>query len=129
MARWEKRLLSTAIALPLCGCGQPAQAPGGRSDTAAAGFAPCQSCHSAGKDSGSRVGPNLYGVIGRKAGTVADYRYSNAMRDSGIVWTREALDRFLAAPAQTVPGTRMNTAFPDEARRRAAIEYLSNSTK
>lgn len=119
----------SGVALALGGCGQPVQQPTGQSAASVTAFAPCQSCHSAEKDGGSRVGPNLYGVIGRKAGTAADYRYSSAMRDSGIVWTADSLDRFLAAPGQTVPGTRMTTSFPDEARRRAAIAYLSSLTK
>lgn len=129
MVRRRLYLPGFVAALALGGCDQSAQRSTGQVDASGTAFAPCQSCHSAEKDGGSRVGPNLYGVVGRKAGTVADYRYSPAMRNSGIVWTADTLDRFLAAPAQTVPGTRMGTSVPDAARRRAVIAYLNGLTK
>jgi cytochrome c len=75
----------------------------------------CAACHVAERDASradlaTRIGPNLWGVIGRKAGIYKGYAYSYAMRTSGIVWTDQQLGRYIAAPQQTVPNVRMN--FP-----------------
>ena len=70
-------------------------------------FARCLICHTAGQGEPTRVGPNLYGVFGRTAGTLEGFNYSQAMRDSGIVWTAETLDEYLTRPAAMVPGVRM----------------------
>ena len=75
----------------------------------------CAVCHVAVRDPSradlaTRIGPNLWGVIGRKAGTYKGYTYSYAMRASGILWTDQQLGRYIAAPQQTVPNVRMN--FP-----------------
>jgi len=70
-------------------------------------------------------GPNLYGIVGEKAGMRSGFAYSSAMRDSGVVWTAEALDAFLQAPAKFMPGNRM--AFSgevDAARRASIIEHM-----
>ncbi|TAD90160.1 MAG: hypothetical protein EAZ99_06915 [Alphaproteobacteria bacterium] len=70
----------------------------------------CAVCHSTAETSGAMIGANLRGVMGRRAGSVAGARYSEAMRNSGLVWDEETLTRFLAAPAQVVPRTTM--VFP-----------------
>ena len=66
----------------------------------------CRTCHTL-KEGDNRLGPNLYKVIGRKAGTVPGYAFSGAMTDAGIVWNRETLDRFIANPDEVVRGHRM----------------------
>lgn len=72
------------------------------------------------------VGPKHCGVVGRKAASVADYDYSPAMKDSGITWTPENLDRFLAAPAKAVPGNFMPFAGIAKPQDRAdVIAYLA----
>jgi cytochrome c len=71
-----------------------------------------------------RFGPNLHGVIGRRAGSVPGYPYSNAMRDAGLTWNEQTLDAFLRSPTQAVPGTRMVNSTADPERRRQVIEYL-----
>jgi cytochrome c len=73
----------------------------------------CGACHVAEPDASrsdlaTRIGPNLWGVIGRKAGTYKGYAYSYAMRSSGILWTDQQLSRYIAAPQKTVPNVRMN---------------------
>jgi cytochrome c len=73
----------------------------------------CAACHVAERepsraDLATRIGPNLWGVIGRKAGTYKGYTYSYAMRSSGITWSDQQLGRYIAAPQQTVPNVRMN---------------------
>ena len=92
-------------------------------------FEECASCHSlAAGENG--IGPTLKGVFNRMAGTVEDFRYSPAMQASGITWTAETLDRFLADPQNMVPGNRMAYAgMPDAAERADLISYLQNATK
>ena len=66
----------------------------------------CRTCHMV-KEGDNRLGPNLYKVIGRKAGSLPDYNYSSAMKEAGFVWDEEKLDRFIANPDQVVPGNNM----------------------
>jgi cytochrome c len=70
-------------------------------------FAACQSCHAVTKGQKSAMGPNLFGVGGRRAGAVADYKYSPAMEKYGQPWTRANLIEFISNPRGTVPGTKM----------------------
>jgi cytochrome c len=71
-------------------------------------FAICQTCHQIGEDAENSLGPQLNGVIGRKAGSIADFDYSDAMRAAGLVWDRANLASFLKDPARTVPGNKMS---------------------
>ena len=73
-------------------------------------FVRCQVCHTAQKGAPNRIGPNLFGVVGRKAGTLAGYSYSPAMAKSGIVWGTDTLPRYLMGPSNVVPGTKMTFA-------------------
>ncbi len=70
-------------------------------------FAMCGVCHKAAAGEKPTLGPNLWGVNGRKAGTAPGYAYSAAMQKSGISWNKESLVAFITAPQQTVPGTKM----------------------
>lgn len=87
----------------------------------------CGSCHTVASDARSGMGPNLSGVFGRRAAAVAGYNYSNAMQNSGLTWTRENLDAYLAAPARTVRGTRMMTTVANAADRAEIIRYLERT--
>jgi cytochrome c len=72
-------------------------------------FSKCSACHSIEKPR-TRLGPHLMGVVGRPAGSVTDYGYSDAMKNAGadgLVWTEEKLHAFLYSPKKTVPGTSM----------------------
>lgn len=72
-------------------------------------FSSCSPCHSI-ENPRTRMGPHLMGVVGRPAGSVADYKYSQAMQDAGsggMVWTEDKLREFLSSPKKTVPGTSM----------------------
>ncbi|HZN30579.1 MAG TPA: c-type cytochrome, partial [Xanthobacteraceae bacterium] len=76
-------------------------------------FEECVACHSTERGANA-VGPTLFGVFDRKAGELADYRYSPALKRSGITWTAQTLDAFIADPQQVVPANRMPYAgLPD----------------
>jgi cytochrome c len=86
----------------------------------------CNSCHSADAPPQNRQGPSLLGVVGRKAGTVADFRYSKAMKAYGKTWTPAALDAYLTAPQKVVPGAAMTfRGLSDSAARADLIAYLA----
>jgi cytochrome c len=87
-------------------------------------FALCGACHKTAPGEQSVLAPNLFGIIGRQAGTYEEFgNYSDAMKESGIIWTAEELDRYLAAPQQVVPGTTM--AFPGQKREKARQEIIT----
>jgi len=67
----------------------------------------CAICHRADKGGGNGLGPNLFGIVGRKAGTVPGFSYSAAMKNSGVVWNADKLAAYIAHPSQVVPGNRM----------------------
>jgi cytochrome c len=66
----------------------------------------CRTCHMV-KEGDNRLGPNLYKVVGRKAGSLSGYGFSGAMKEAGFVWDEEKLDRFIANPDEVVPGNSM----------------------
>ena len=85
-------------------------------------YSRCLACHSLAYD---RVGPRHCGLFGRRAGSVPGFDYSGAMKRSKLVWNEKTLDRFLADPLKTVPGTTMTYAGVDDAKERAdLIAYL-----
>jgi len=67
----------------------------------------CGGCHSIGEGARGGFGPQLNGIIDRPAGTTTDYQYSDAMKNSGVVWTRDKLAAYIEAPKKVVSGTRM----------------------
>jgi len=89
-------------------------------------FGSCGACHTAQEGDTSRIGPNLYGIVGRPAGQASDFAYSAAMRDADHIWDEAALDAFLENPQGFLPGNRM--ALPggvrDPERRADLIAYL-----
>ena len=102
----------------------------GAGDLIAAGeaaFAVCSGCHVAEAGEASMAGPNLYGVVGRKAAALDDFAYSEALAASGITWDIASLDRFLANPAGYVEGTSMAAGAVSDGEQRAAIvAYLGS---
>lgn len=89
-------------------------------------FQTCTGCHAFEAGAPSGAGPNLHGVIGRQAGSLSDYPYSQALAASAITWDEASLDRYLADPAGYVPGTDMMAgAVPDAETRGAIIAYLA----
>ena len=73
-------------------------------------FNKCKTCHLMEKDGVNRIGPNLFGLIGRKSGTAKGFNFSRAMKEANIIWDENALSRYLVKPKAFIPGTKM--AFP-----------------
>ncbi len=86
----------------------------------------CGVCHTAGKDGGTRQGPNLYGVFGRRAGTLPGFSYSAALRNGGWVWDETTLDPWIANAQAAHPGTVMNYRQANPAKRKLVIDYLKS---
>jgi cytochrome c len=92
-------------------------------------FEECHSCHSLDRDAES-VGPSLFGMFGRKAGDGADFRYSPAMKRSGIVWAPQTIDTFITDPQAMVAANRMPYAgMPDAADRADLMAFLQKTFK
>jgi cytochrome c len=122
---WATRL---AGALALAAAAGTAHA-GGDAVRGEQKFEDCIACHL--KDrTAAGLGPSLYGVLGRKAGEGSDFRYSPAMRRSGITWTPQALETFVADPQAMVPANRMPYGgMPDAGDRADLIAYLEKAFK
>ncbi len=73
-------------------------------------FKKCLPCHAVGEGAANKVGPQLNGIDGRKAGTAANYSYSDANKDSGLVWSEAVFKDYITSPMSKMPGTKM--AFP-----------------
>lgn len=86
-------------------------------------FTVCGACHSVAAGTNG-VGPSLHAIVGTKAGEVAGFAFTDALKQSGITWDRESLDQWLQNPAKMVPGTAMVQTVPDAADRKAIIDYL-----
>jgi cytochrome c len=85
----------------------------------------CAACHIVTAEGRRGVGPTVFGVVGRKAGAVEGFRYSNAKRDATLVWTPETLDPYLTNPREFMPGTTMAFAgIRNDAERANVIAYL-----
>src|SRR5580692_6753757 len=83
----------------------------------------CSECH---VPNGVGQGPNLVGVVGRKAGTVHGFDYTPALKASGLTWTPANIDRFLSGPGKLVPGTAMSIVVANPVDRRQVIAYLAS---
>jgi cytochrome c len=84
----------------------------------------CAGCHRGASPSSATLGPSLAGLIGRKAGTGASGVHSRAVTESGIVWTRNSLRRYLSDPAREIPGTIMPVRVQDPKELELLLDYL-----
>ncbi|ACK52794.1 cytochrome c class I [Methylocella silvestris BL2] len=85
----------------------------------------CQACHSFEKGGAAKVGPPLFGVVGRPKDSIAGFGYSDAMKAKGGAWTFDDLDHFIASPKGFISGTKMGFAGePDPQKRADIIAYL-----
>jgi cytochrome c2 len=92
-------------------------------------FEECAACHSL-DGSGKDDGPTLKGVIGRKAGSLEDFRYSAAMKRSDVTWDAATLDKYIIDPQAFIPGNRMAFAgMTDQSQRDDLIAYLAVATR
>ena len=90
-------------------------------------FNKCMVCHSI-QAGVNKIGPSLHGVVGRKAGTVDGYNYTDAMKNSGFTWDEATLNKYLTNPRKAVPGTRMVfVGLPKEPDRLDVIAYLKQA--
>jgi cytochrome c len=96
-------------------------------------FKKCRACHDAGPGAKNKVGPLLNGIVGRPAGTVEGFNYSNANKAAGakgLVWTEEVLFKYLEGPLSFMPGTKMAFAgLKDPQDRKDVIAYLKTFAK
>jgi cytochrome c len=91
----------------------------------------CRECHSFVKDD-NRLGPNLFGVVGRKAGTVPNFAYSESVKGSGITWDEPTLDKWITNPNTLIPGNNMGAIFggvADPTERKKIISFLKQDTQ
>ena len=90
----------------------------------------CVACHAHERGAQNGVGPTLYGVIGRKAGEGTDFRYSPALKRSGVTWSERDLDAYIADPQKKIPANRMPySGMPDARDRADLIAYLTATFK
>jgi cytochrome c len=118
------RVFVAVGAVPVCLlflCGGPSQARDSSKGKEAYGL--CGACHPT--DSSNGAGPGLAGIVGRKAGSVAGFRYSRAMKSSGIIWDDKTLDAYIGEPQRVVPGNVMPfSGIADPGEREDLVEYL-----
>lgn len=92
-------------------------------------FAQCRSCHTTAQGGPAMTGPNLWGVFGRKAGSVADFAYSDGLKAAGWTWDVEHLDKWITDPRAAVSGTKMTFfGIKDPKDRVDVIAYLKSET-
>lgn len=117
------RLLAASIALSVISLPAAAQSK----DPGETAFnIRCKACHTVAPGGASGpVGPNLRGVVGRKAGGGSFKNYSPALKAAPMTWNAASLDKFLTAPTKVVPGTRMVMAVSDANQRKAIIAWLA----
>jgi cytochrome c len=89
-------------------------------------FNMCSPCHSIGPDAANKIGPELNGLDGRHSGTVPNFDYSDANKNSGVVWNEATFKQYIKSPSAMIPGTKMPFAgIKDEQRVNDLWAYIS----
>ena len=92
-------------------------------------FNKCKTCHELTAEK-NKIGPHLVGIIGRKSGSAAGFKYSSAMQGANIVWDEKTISEYIADPKKFVPGNKMTLApIKDKAQRDDLIAYLKEQQK
>jgi cytochrome c len=121
-----QKIIAGALGLSLLSMAGLALAAGDAKKGADVFAGECGDCHSP-KEGKAKKGPPLFGVNGRKAGSVPDFAYSDAMKQSGIVWSPDKIDAYITHPKKLVPGGKMKYDGLDDAAQRAdVIAYLQS---
>ena len=98
-----KKLIVAALVI----AGSPVSSMGQDAQKGAAVFNVCLACHAIGPGAQNKIGPELYGLDDRKAGTVPSFDYSDANKDSGIIWNEATFEEYIKNPQAKIPGTKM----------------------
>jgi cytochrome c len=120
-------VVAAAIAAPaMCAAGSKPDVENGK----ATFHIMCSVCHSVQETGGPNEGPNLIGVVGRKAASQPEFtKYSAALKASNLTWSTKTLDNFLINPGEKVPGTFMPMLIPDNKTRADVVAYLATLKK
>ena len=114
------------LALALLAASTLAASAAGDAKSGAGVFKRCAVCHTNDKGGGDGVGPNLFGVVGRKAASKTGYSYSAALKKTGITWDEANLTKWVAGPARVAPGTKMTFAGITSKKQQAdVVAYLA----
>lgn len=132
----KSSLIALGFALLLAGCGGKSESAETSSATTmtplergAILYKRCRACHTLDEGGRHRVGPNLWGVFGSEAGTKDGFNYSQAMANSGVIWSDKTISAYLEKPQEFIKGNRMSFAGLREVRdREAVIAYLRTQT-
>lgn len=92
-------------------------------------FKKCASCHNAERGAGAKVGPNLFGIVGKKRATFSGFAYSDAMKAKGGAWDRSSIDEFITKPKNYIPGTKMAFAGLKKPQDRADVILFLEQNK
>jgi cytochrome c len=121
--KWRGAMVIAGLCLPMAAHAQ-FSVPVAKPDPATLFARQCGTCHVASAKDEPRQGPNLWGVIGRKAGTYPGFKYSGAYAASNITWSAETLDRYLTNPQAMIPGSVMAYRQANPEIRAAIIGWL-----
>jgi cytochrome c len=127
---WLAAVMTVAVAVGALGS---ASAQDGNAEEGAEVFKKCRACHDVGPDAKNKVGPVLNDIVGRKAGTIEGFAYSEANKTAGgkgLTWTEDVLLKYLENPLSYMPGTKMAFAgLKDPQDRKDLIAFLKKYTK